>query len=172
MRFPLSSLVLVLAAAPLAAQAYAPKEALIADFERQKAILLRYADAMPDSGYGFAPTPGVRTYAEQLEHIAQATAGITGRIAGAGAPPAADKAVYLKNKAAMKDFIGKAFDHAIAAVQAMKAEDMTGEVEMFGMKRARWKWVIGVQEHTAWTLGATVPYLRMNGVTPPSYLPF
>jgi hypothetical protein len=49
---------------------------------------------------------------------------------------------------------------------------MSAEAELFGMKRTGWKWVVGVQEHTAWTLGQTVPYLRMNGVTPPSYLPF
>ncbi|HET6796783.1 MAG TPA: hypothetical protein VFH40_06425 [Gemmatimonadales bacterium] len=28
-------------------------------------------------------------------------------------------------------------------------------------------------EHSAWTLGQTVPFLRMNGVTPPEYkMPF
>jgi hypothetical protein len=29
-----------------------------------------------------------------------------------------------------------------------------------------------VLEHATWTLGQTVPYLRMNKVTPPNYLPF
>jgi hypothetical protein len=32
--------------------------------------------------------------------------------------------------------------------------------------------VDGTLEHGTWTLGQVVPYLRMNGVTPPSYLPF
>lgn len=172
MRRPLLIALLALAAAaPLAAQV-PDKSVLISDFERQKGILLRYVDAMPDSGMAFAPTPGVRTYAQQLEHIAQATAGIMARVAGAGQPPAGDAAVYLKDKAALKDFITRSFDFAEAAVRNMSDAAMTAEAELFGMKRMGWKWILGIQEHTAWTLGQTVPYLRMNGVTPPSYLPF
>lgn len=167
----LSALMVLAAAAPLAAQ-IPDKSVLTGDFERQKGILLKYVDAMPDSGMAFAPTQGVRTYAQQLEHIAQATAGIIARVAQAGTPPAGDPKVYLSDKAALKDLIAKSFDFAVAAVQNMSPAAMSAEAEMFGMKRTGWKWVVGVQEHTAWTLGQTVPYLRMNGVTPPSYLPF
>jgi uncharacterized damage-inducible protein DinB len=167
----LSALMVLSAVAPLAAQ-IPDKSVLTGDFERQKGILLKYVDAMPDSGMAFAPTKGVRSYAQQLEHIAQATAGIIGRVAGAGQPPAGDPKVYLADKAALKDLIVRSFDFAIAAVQNMSPGAMSAEAELFGMKRAGWKWVVGVQEHTAWTLGQTVPYLRLNGVTPPSYLPF
>jgi uncharacterized damage-inducible protein DinB len=167
----LAAFLALAAAAPLAAQ-IPDKAVLNGDFERQKGILLKYVDAMPDSGMAFAPTKGVRSYAQQLEHIAQATAGIMAQVAKAGAPPAGDPKVYLADKAALKDFIARSFDFAIAAVQNMSPAQMSGEAELFGMKRTGWKWVVGVQEHTAWTLGQTVPYLRMNGVTPPSYLPF
>ena len=172
MRLRLLPALLVLSAvAPLAAQV-PDRSVLVSDFERQKGILLKYVDAMPDSGLAFAPTKGVRTYAQQLEHIAQATAGIIARVTQAGTPPAGDPKVYLADKAALKDFIVRSFDFAIAAVQNMSPGAMSAEAELFGMKRTGWKWVVGVQEHTAWTLGQTVPYLRLNGVTPPSYLPF
>lgn len=167
----LAALLALSAVGPLAAQ-IPDKSVLTGDFERQKGILLKYVDAMPDSGMAFAPTKGVRTYAQQLEHIAQATAMIIGRVAQAGTPPAGDPKVYLSDKAALKDFIVKSFDFAVAAVQNMSPAAMSAEAELFGMKRTGWKWVVGVQEHAAWTLGQTVPYLRMNGVTPPSYLPF
>lgn len=172
MRLRLLPALLVLSAvAPLAAQV-PDRSVLVSDFERQKGILMKYVDAMPDSGMAFAPTKGVRTYAQQLEHIAQATAGIIGQVTKAGTPPAGDPKVYLADKAALKDFITRSFDFAISAVQHASPETMTAEVELFGMKRTVWKWVLGVHEHSAWTLGQTVPYLRMNGVTPPSYLPF
>lgn len=172
MRVHLFSALLALSAAvPLAAQV-PDKAVLTGDFERQKGILMKYVDAMPDSGMAFAPTKGVRTYAQQLEHIAQATAGIIAQVTKAGAPPAGDSKVYLADKAALKDFITRSFDFAIGAVEKMSPDAMTAEAELFGMKRTGWKWILGVHEHTAWTLGQTVPYLRMNGVTPPSYLPF
>ena len=174
MRIRLIVAVLTLVTAlPLAAQEYMPKDVLIADFDRQRAILMKYVDAMPDSGLGFMPTPGVRTYAQQLEHIAQSTAGITAEATRAGKPPVGDPLVYLRNKSALKDFINRSFDFAIAAVQNLTDAGMVEQTDVLGLgKRPRWKWVLGVQEHTAWTLGQTVPYLRLNGVTPPSYLPF
>lgn len=147
---------------------------LVSGFERQKANLLQYVDAMPDSAWQFAPTPGVRSYAQQLEHIASSTAGIIRQLAAT--PPAAPElpadSVYLNNREAMRTFVAGSFDDAIAVVRAMTEADLTSDKELFGMTRTGWQWVIGVQEHTAWTLGATVPYLRLNGVTPPSYLPF
>lgn len=151
-----------------------PRDYLIGGFERQKGVMLQYVDAMPDSAWHFAPTPGVRNYAQQLEHIAQATSGLTRRIAGTvpAAPsfPTADE--YLNNRASMRAFMAAAFDDAIAVVRAMTDADMAATRDMFGMSRTGWQWIIGIQEHTAWTLGATVPYLRLNGVTPPTYLVF
>jgi len=79
----------------------------------------------------------------------------------AGTPPAAiPRSTWPTRRPS--DFIVKSFDFAVAAVQNMSPAAMSAEAELFGMKRAGWKWVIGVQEHTAWTLGQTVPYLRMN----------
>lgn len=163
----------MVAASPSLAQTLS-KEYLVGGFERQKGVLLQYVDVMPDSAWHFAPTPGVRNYAQQLEHIAQATAGITRRLASA--PPAAptlpDQADRLANRDAMRRFVAGSFDDAIAVVRAMTDADMVTTRELFGMSRSGWQWVIGVQEHTAWTLGAVVPYLRLNGVTPPTYLAF
>lgn len=173
MRSASIALGLVVVAGSLAAQVPS-REYLIAGFERQKGVMLQYVDAMPDSAWTFAPTPGVRNYAQQLEHIAQATAGITRRLATTPppAPSLPEAATYLANRAAMRAFMAGSFDAAIATVRAMSDADMTTDRALFGMTRSGWQWVIGVQEHTAWTLGATVPYLRLNGVTPPTYLAF
>src|SRR5690606_22827798 len=74
-------LLALVAGTPLLAQ-MPGKEYLIGGFERQKGVLLQYVDAMPDSAWHFSPTPGVRNYAQQLEHIAQATSGLTRRVSG------------------------------------------------------------------------------------------
>ena len=58
----------LLAASPLRAQTALTPDAL-ADWERSRVTVLRYIDAMPDSATGFRPTPGVRTFAEQFDHI-------------------------------------------------------------------------------------------------------
>jgi hypothetical protein len=174
MRHVLLATTLLLASATSASAQVPSKDYLISGFERQKAVLLQYVDAMPDSAMRFRPSPGVRDYSEQLEHIAQATVNITRQLLAA--PPALPalptKEQYLGDRAAMRSFVEGSFDGAIALVRAMTAADLTNDKALFGLTRTGWQWVIGVQEHSAWTLGATVPYLRLNGVTPPSYLPF
>ncbi len=45
------------------------KASFMNDFERQRANVLAYVDAMPESGLRSAPTDGVRDFAQQIEHI-------------------------------------------------------------------------------------------------------
>ena len=66
MRWTLLTLPALLAAAPVRAQA---SPDLLADFERNRAVVLAYIEAMPDSATGFRPTPGVRDFAHQFDHI-------------------------------------------------------------------------------------------------------
>ena len=52
----------------------------------------------------------------------------------------------------------------------MTADDMDDETQLFGQATVqKWKLVQTAYEHAVWTLGATVPYLRMNGSAPPGY---
>lgn len=146
---------------------------LVSGLERQRAVLLEFVGAMPDSGLGFRPTPGVRTYAEQIEHIAQSTGAIVRQLVGGGPEPetaARDK--YLHSKAELHRYVVTQFDDAIANLKRLEPPSLGREATLFGLTKTTWGWVIGIQEHNAWTLGAVVPYLRLNGVTPPPYLPF
>jgi hypothetical protein len=49
---------------------------------------------------------------------------------------------------------------------------MTEEITQFGRKLPRYRALMELLDHFPWTLGQVVPYLRMNGVTPPAYTPF
>jgi hypothetical protein len=63
-------LILLLSAAPPLLRAQAgPYPDLLADWQRNRTTVLAYIDAMPDSAAGFRPTPGVRTFAQQFDHI-------------------------------------------------------------------------------------------------------
>lgn len=166
---------LSLAPAAAVAQQFVPKSALIAMVEIHKASVIRYIDAAPDSMLGFRPVPGVRTFAEQIEHAAAGNAFIAHTaITGSDKLPAfgaADKS-YLKTKAGLKAFSIAAMDHTIQMLQGVSDAAMTEEIVQFGKKLPRYRALMEVLDHFPWTLGQTVPYLRMNGVTPPTYTPF
>lgn len=164
-----------LAATPAVAQQFIPKSALIAMVEVHKTSLLKYLDAAPDSMLAFRPVPGVRTFAEQIEHAAVGNAYIAHTaITGSDQLPAfgaADKS-YLKSKAGLRAYVIAAMDHTTQMLQAVSDAAMTQEITQFGKKLPRYRALMEVLDHFPWTLGQTVPYLRMNGVTPPTYTPF
>ena len=155
---------------PLISQA-----ALIAVVENHKGAVLRYIDAAPDSMLTFRPTKGVRTYAEQIEHAAGSDAfiaqiAITG--SGKGVPSFGDSSVYLHNKAALKKYAAAAMDYTVTMLRGVSDAAMDQNIVQFGNKVTRARALMELLDHFPWTLGQTVPYLRLNGVTPPEYSPF
>jgi hypothetical protein len=174
----LSRLLLSLAwfplAAPLSAQKFIPQQALIAMVETHKAAALRYVDAAPDSMLSYRPVKGVRTFAEQIEHATGSDAlivhlAITG---SAKVPPLGDSTKYLHNKAALKAYVVAAMDHTIEMLKGVSDPAMTEEIVQFGKRLPRYRGLMELLDHFPWTLGQTVVYLRLNGVTPPEYTPF
>ena len=173
--FSTLALVHVVAAVPLAAQQrLISQQALIAVVENHKGAVLRYIDAAPDSMLGFRPTKGVRSFAEQIEHAAGSDAliahlAITG---SAKVPAMGDSAVYLHNKAALKTYAAAAMDHTVQMLKGVSDAAMSENIVQFGNKVTRGRALMELLDHFPWTLGQTVPYLRLNGVTPPEYSPF
>jgi hypothetical protein len=147
-----------LPAAPVRAQA---SPDLLADLERNRATVLAYISAMPDSATGFRPTPGVRTFAQQFDHIVSTNLDVAA-IALRGlkaAPVLGDSTRYLHDKAALRQ---------ATAAQLRKPVAMYGQPPQPAARLAQLTF-----EHSVWTLGQLVPYLRLNGVTPPEYkMPF
>src|SRR5581483_10015195 len=43
---------------------------MIAEWQRAKEYTKAYLDAMPEDGYGFKPTPEIRSFAQQMLHLA------------------------------------------------------------------------------------------------------
>jgi len=149
--------------------------ALIAIVENHKGAVLRYIDAAPDSMLGFRPTKGVRSYAEQIEHAAGSDAFIA-QLAITGStktmPSFGDSASYLHNKAALKKYSAATMDYTIKLLQGVSDAAMEENIVQFGNKVTRARALMELLDHFPWTLGQTVPYLRLNGVTPPEYSPF
>ncbi|HSE50998.1 MAG TPA: DinB family protein [Gemmatimonadales bacterium] len=164
-----------ISAQPVRAQSFIPRDALIAMVEVHKASLLRYLDAAPDSMLGYRPVPGVRTFAEQIEHAAWGDAFIAHTaITGSDKVPSfgdADKN-YLKTKSGLRTYSVAAMDHTITMLKALPDGAMTEQVTQFGKQLPRYRALMELLDHFPWTLGQTVVYLRENGVTPPTYTPF
>jgi hypothetical protein len=178
---------LVAAAAPLAAQAparaqQAPARAaaagampsravLLEDVERSRQNVLKYLDAAPDSVLAFRPMPGVRTFAGQVSHAAGSNPFI---LASAWKVPSRFRpdSTAEQSKAGLRTLVNGAYDEFARLVREVPESQLAATGNFANMTKPNWRWVGTALEHTTWTLGQTVPYLRANGVTPPQYLPF
>ena len=169
-------LFLVLAAVPKVLVAQRSKADLLADFERNRDAVLAYIGAMPDSATDYRPTPGVRTFAGQFDHIVSTNLDVAAvALRGLEAAPAlGDTAVYLHNKAELLRYARATYDYFLTSLQQAKPQQLQRRVAIYGQPpQPAIRLATLSFEHSVWTLGQVVPYLRLNGVTPPEYkMPF
>ena len=173
----LLALVLILSSAPaLSAAQSNVNPYLLADWVRNRLAVLAYIDAMPDSATGFRPTPGVRTLAQQFDHIVSTNLDVAAvALRGLKAPPVlGDTAVYLHDKAALRKYAASTYDYFLIALKEATPAQLQRPVVMYGQPpQPAGRLATLAFEHSVWTLGQVVPYLRLNKVTPPEYkMPF
>jgi len=160
---------------PAAAQSGLSSD-LLSDWQRNRSTVLSYIDAMPDSATGFRPTPGVRTFAEQFDHIVTTNLDVAAvALRGLKASPQlGDSAVYLHDKAALRRYADTTYAYLLSALRQASSAQLRRPVAMYGQPpQPAARLAVLSYEHSVWTLGQVVPYLRLNGVTPPEYrMPF
>lgn len=148
----------------------------LADWVRNRLAVLTYIDAMPDSATGFRPTPGVRTLAGQVDHIVSTNLDVAAiALRGLNAAPVlGDTAAYLHDKAALRKYAVATYDYLLSALKEATPAQLERRVAMYGQPpQPAGRLAALALEHSVWTLGQVVPYLRLNGVTPPEYkMPF
>src|SRR5678815_1082596 len=70
------------------------KQQLVNDWERAKAYTQEYLDAMPADKYSFRADDSIRSFAQQMLHLSQATAGMA--FFGTGSPNNIIQNMFLK----------------------------------------------------------------------------
>src|SRR5271166_459779 len=138
------------------------------------------AEAMPDDKFNFAPTQGefkgVRTFAQQIKHIAAVNymlgAGILGEkppidLKGENGPDS------ITSKADVMKFLKDSFAYAHKAANSIDEANVLGLVQSpFGPNKVtRLSLAIGMLSHPFDHYGQMVEYLRMNGIIPPASRP-
>ena len=147
---------------------------LRSDWEHQRRHLLAVIDSATPAMLGFRPTPGVRTFAEQIDHVARVAALITrGVIADRPWPDGldADTASYLHDRSRLRAQTDRFLGYVVEAVSAVPEARWVEDATLFRMTLSRFRWNVTALQHSSWTLGQLVPYLRLSGRTPPPFTP-
>jgi DinB superfamily len=135
------------------------------------------ADAMPESKYAFAPTngefKGVRTFAQQLKHVAAVNYMIAGAILGEKPPVefgGENGPDAMTSKADILKFVKDSFAYLHKAVASVNEKNMLEPIKSpFGEGMGtRLGYSSTAAGHCFDHYGQMVEYLRMNGIIPPA----
>ena len=158
---------------PMAKTATAdPVAKLVADWTRARDYTKEYIDAMPEEGVSFKPTPDIRSFAEQMLHLANANFAFASTATGAANPQQGknlEKMDEYKTKANLTKIVMESYDFVINSVKGMDVKKMDEPVKLFGrFDSTRGGALVKAFEHQTHHRGQTTIYLRLKGVTPPA----
>jgi len=188
-----SSAVLVAQTTIPAAQERADKGAAALDAQQEKralqvflklgqTLIVSTADAMPADKYGFAPADGefkgVRTFGQQVKHLAAANDILAAAALGKEPPAGAGDEMgpeTIRTKAEILDYLNGSFEHLAKAIDAIGDKNATVKSSpispLKGTEPTRLALTVEAMIHAFDHYGQMVEYLRMNGIVPPASRP-
>jgi len=161
-----------------------PSKAIMRTFEFQEYDVRSAAEAMPEDKWDFRPAPGmfrnekpefgpaeVRTFREQVKHVACANFAFAAELDGAKPPEGCDKngPSQAHTRAELLTYLRDSFRALNKSLNAITVKNMFDPIEG---PYARPNTRLGLAEvcvwHNADHYGQMAIYLRLNGIVPPS----
>lgn len=174
------AIMLIVSAASALAQAVTPNPprtvSQVVDFwvTETEQLVVPAADAMPEAKYSFAPSDGefsgVRTFAEQVRHLAAANYQLAAGALGEKPPPGTDHETAprtVNTKAQIMDYLRGSFTSLHRAARALNESNMHEPLPLKG-NRTRLHLLMDAVIHSSNHYGQMVEYLRMNNIVPPA----
>lgn len=151
---------------PAVAQDDAFKQEMVKHWEIARDFTMAVADAMPADSYNFKPNPVEMSYGELMEHIALANANYVARAAGVKNPIAKPTSA---DKDTAKKTLTESFDFCIKTIEGLTPEQLDHKSGSPGHQLSGREAVLGGFTHMAHHRGQAEVYLRVKGITPPTY---
>lgn len=148
-------------------------DAMVQDWERAKAYTLEYLNAATDEVIAYKPTEEMRSFGQQMLHLAEANYGFGSAASGKASPitfgqleKAADQ---YKTRDALVKAVMESYDFLIGALKGADESRMNETIKMFNrFEMTREAAFQKAFEHQTHHRGQTTVYLRLKGVTPPN----
>ena len=146
---------------------------LVTDWERGKAYTQSYMAAMPPSKYSFKATDSVRTFAQQLLHLAEANMFFVSSATGGKSPysgPNLEQSKTAQGADSVAYYVNSSYDFVISEIKKLNASSLM-EIKTINlgesMSASLLSWLLKAFEHQTHHRGQTTIYLRLAGIHPP-----
>jgi len=144
---------------------------MVADWQRAKAFTQEYLDTMPADGLDYKPTPEIRSFREQMLHLANGNFNFASAASGKANPYQGknlEKMEDFNSKEALTKIVANSYDFAIASLDGLSEADMGASIKLFGRDMTRGVAYAKAFEHQTHHRGQATIYIRMKGVKPPN----
>jgi len=155
------------------------KQQMLKDWERAKAYTQEYLNAMPADKYDYRAVDSIRSFAEQMLHLAFANVALAavgtsvqnGGVQNIFLSQDLEKSPTAQNKDSVVYYIDTSYDFVINAIKNMDF-DKIGEVVVQNTPRGkrseiRLAWLLKAFEHQTHHRGQCTIYIRLLGIRPP-----
>lgn len=146
------------------------RDQMIADWERAKAYTKEYLDASTDDVINFRPMPEIRTFGQQMLHLAEGNYGLGSAASGQQSPVpfgSLEKSDQHKTKESVTKAVMDSYDFVIASLKEMDDQKMNATVKIFNFEMTGEVAMNKTFEHQTHHRGQATIYLRLKGITPP-----
>ena len=173
--FAFLSLLLISVSSSINGQSYGSAEIkgqMTKDWERAKAYTVDYLNTMPADKYNFRASDSVRTFAQQMLHLAGGNVFLMMTATG-GTPPSwlamdLETRASAQNKDSVMYFVTASYDYCRDAVQKTDAAKWGESIKVFNTYDAtRFAMMNKTFEHQTHHRGQTTIYIREVGIKPP-----
>lgn len=148
------------------------KAQMVKDWERGKAYTIEYLNTMPADKYGFKAVDSIRSFAQQMLHLAAGNVFLMTN--ATGKPPLAwlqsdiEHSATAQNKDSVMYYVVASYDYCIDAVKNLDPAKWGENTKMFNrFEQTRFALMNKTFEHQGHHRGQTTIYIRLQGIKPP-----
>jgi len=171
-RFSLAVLVFLLVSITRAQIPETIKSQMVKDWERAKAYTMEYLNTMPADKYSFKAHDSIRSFAQQMLHLAAANLFLMSNVSSEKPPAWLSFGLERQSGAQKKDsvvyYVMASYDYDINAVKNSDINQWGEVKKLFGMfDETKFAIMNKAFEHQTHHRGQTTIYIRLLGVKPP-----
>ncbi len=144
------------------------RNSFLSHWQVEKKYTLAFVEAMPAEYFDFKPTPAQRSFGEQLVHLGQANTAYM-RTFQIKTAPAAPRDI---SKDSVRAYLTAVFDFVAEVLTSLGENDLERADLRINERVKPHRGIdlfLRAYTHTAHHRGQTVVYLRLKGITPPTW---
>ena len=147
------------------------KAQLVKDWERAKTYTVDYLNTMPADKYTFKAVDSIRSFAQQMLHLAQANIFLMSTATDQQGPSFVQSDLEHSPTAWKKDsvmyYVTASYDYCKNAVSNSDVNKWSEKKKLFSFEETRFALMMKTFEHQTHHRGQTTIYIRLQAIKPP-----